>query len=62
MSLIVQALDKMIAAAEAVDSRLHASLDYLKELREKLSTFGDAELLSDSDPLVCELRALVAGV
>ena len=34
MSIVVQMLDKMIAAAEAVDSKLHASLEYLKELRE----------------------------
>lgn len=59
MSLIVQALDEMIAAAEAVDSRLHASLDYLRELRQKLTTFsGSAD---DDDALVGALRSLAAG-
>jgi hypothetical protein len=59
MSLIVQALDQMIAAAEAVDHRLHASLDYLRELRAKLTTFsGTAD---DEDALVGALRSLAAG-
>lgn len=46
MDIVKATLDKIIAAAEAVDHELHSKIEYLKGLRAKLDLFGS----DGSDP------------
>jgi hypothetical protein len=59
MNIVTSVLDAMIEAAEAADSKLHASLEYLRELRDKLTTFSADG--SNEDELVGELRSIGEG-
>lgn len=60
MSTVVEVLDQFIIAAESVDHWLHDKIDKLKELRQKLTTFGAAELDGDEERLCGMLRAIGA--
>jgi hypothetical protein len=56
MDIVKAVLDKLIAAAEAVDHELHAKLAYLKGLREKLDLFASADGSDADEALVGALR------
>lgn len=61
MNIVRSVLDAMIESAEAVDSKLHSALEYLRELRDKLTTFSATEDdTADADELVNELKALAS--